>query len=142
MEVIEISNNNTKIEYIYHIADIHIPNKRDRIVEYEEVFSNLYEYLLDQPKGIIVIAGDVYNEKTIISSEALSLFNKFMRISNIMPTFVIRGNHDMALTGSQVKDCIESSVEMYDPLKVKYLNATALYKYENILFGVKHFNDK
>lgn len=142
MEVIEISNTNTKIEYIYHIADIHIPNKRDRIVEYEEVFSNLYEYLLHQPKGIIVIAGDVYNEKTIISSEALSLFNKFMRISNIMPTFVIRGNHDMALTGSQVKDCIESSVEMYDPLKVIYLNATALYKYENILFGVKHFNDK
>lgn len=128
------------IDYIYHIADIHIRNLPERNVEYEEVFNELYNKLKNEPKGIICICGDIYHAKSQLSSESLMMFHKLMKISELMPVLIIAGNHDGSTVNNTLKDSILGSIHKYEK-NVYYLNKTDLYKYGDITFSVKHFFD-
>ena len=46
---------------IAHLADIHIQDRRRS--EYSEVFTRLYESLNKEKPNIIVVAGDVFDNK-------------------------------------------------------------------------------
>jgi hypothetical protein len=131
---------NDKINYIYHLADIHIRNSTDRKEEYEKVFDELYDQLSKEEKGLIVICGDIYHAKSQLSSESLIMFHRLMRISELMPILILAGNHDGSTTNNELKDSIEGSVHMY-PENVHYLDETGLYKYGDLIFSAKHFFD-
>jgi len=131
---------NEKINYIYHIADIHIRNSPERNIEYEEVFNELYNQLQNEPKGIICICGDIYHSKSQLSSESLMMFHKLMKISELMPVIIIAGNHDGSTVNNTLKDSILGSIHKYEK-DVYYLNETGLYKYGDIIFSIKHFFD-
>ena len=69
-----------QINYIYHLADIHI-RPLERHNEYREVFNNLYEYLKIQnnlEESLIVICGDIIHEKDKLTPELIILFRELL----------------------------------------------------------------
>jgi len=131
---------NDKINFIYHLADIHIPISVDRKVEYEKVFDELYDQLSKEEKGVIVICGDIYDSKSSMNPISVELFHRLMRIHKLMPLIVISGNHDGSTVNNQLKDSIFASSFKYEK-NFYYLNETGLYKYGDIIFSAKHFFD-
>jgi len=131
---------NDKINYIYHLADIHIPISVDRKVEYEKVFDELYDQLSKEEKGVIVICGDIYDSKSSMNPISVELFHRLMRIHELMPVLIICGNHDGSTVNNQLKDSIFASSFKYEK-NFYYLNETGLYKYGDIIFSAKHFFD-
>ena len=82
------------VKFIYHLADIHIRNY-DRHDEYKLIFEKLYKKLKNSEKGIIIIAGDILHQKTHLTAESFKyLWDFFDKLTDIMPTIVIPGNHD------------------------------------------------
>lgn len=64
-------------DFIIHLSDIHI-RLHSRREEYEHVFKNLYDKIDDIPdkinkKGLIVITGDIFHDKTNLSPESIKL---------------------------------------------------------------------
>ena len=82
---------------IAHLADIHIKdNRRD---EYSHIFNKLYLSLKEEKPNIIVVAGDIFDNKSRASANNINdviLF--FKNLVNIAPTVVITGNHDTNCT--------------------------------------------
>ena len=93
MEITQLKKTG-KVKHLYHMADIHLTTKPERKVEYMEVFNNLRTYLQNSPKGLIVVAGDIFNDKTRLKPESILLFHELMTLSEIMPMILICGNHD------------------------------------------------
>ena len=59
-----LSDTTDNIEYIYHLADIHIKNNQERRKEYDIVLDNLIETIRSINKeGLIVICGDIFDCK-------------------------------------------------------------------------------
>ena len=132
---------NDKINFIYHLADIHIPISIDRKVEYEKVFDELYDQLSKEEKGVIIICGDIYDSKSSMNPISVELFHRLMRIHELMPVIIISGNHDGSTVNNQLKDSIYASSFKYEQ-NFHYLNETGLYKYGDIIFSAKHFFDE
>ena len=89
---------NKHINYIYHLADIHI-RPLDRHDEYRHVFNNLYEFLHNErniKESLIVICGDIIHEKDKITPELILLLREFLKnLSNITDVILFSGNHDL-----------------------------------------------
>ena len=97
---------NKTINYIFHIADIHIPNKNnilDRKDEFSQVFQNTKNNILNIIKNknlsadetIIYVAGDIFDISVSTNADPLSLFHSFLSLlSDITSVFIIAGNHD------------------------------------------------
>ena len=73
-DIINLQNNNAKINYLYHISDVHI-NLQKRHTEFREVFVKLYAQLNQfkdsKENGLIVVTGDVLNSKNIMTPELI-----------------------------------------------------------------------
>jgi len=125
-----------KIGKIYHIADVHIRNLK-RHTEYREVFSHLYGYILStmDENDIIVIAGDIVHAKTDMSPEVVDLTQEFFtRLSDLLPTIVIPGNHDANLNNTSRLDALTPVVNALKLPNLVYLKNTGVYKIGNISF--------
>lgn len=131
------------INYIYHLADIHI-RPLDRHDEYRHVFDNLYKFLKNEDnidESFIVICGDIIHEKDKITPELILLLRDFLKnLSNITNTILFSGNHDL----------IENNLERIPNLKaltqnisdnIYYLRYTGLYKYGSIIFSLNSLED-
>ena len=72
------------VDYIIHIADIHIRNWK-RHAEYREVFDKLYSIVeTSPPNTIITVGGDIVHAKTDMSPELIDMVNDFfVSLSNI-----------------------------------------------------------
>jgi DNA repair exonuclease SbcCD nuclease subunit len=82
---------------IAHIADVHILLYK-RHEEYRIVFEKFYQSLRDNEVDRIVLAGDIFHSKSILSPEAVELGSDFFRhLANIAPVDIIIGNHDVSL---------------------------------------------
>jgi DNA repair exonuclease SbcCD ATPase subunit/DNA repair exonuclease SbcCD nuclease subunit len=139
----DLGNNNEEIEYIVHISDIHI-RLNSRHIEYIEVFNKLYEKirLHDRNKGIIVITGDIFDTKQSLTSESIKIsIEFFINLSNILPLFIICGNHDSLLSNPDRMDNISGVLTNRKIKNLHYLQLSGIYKYENILFGVSSLID-
>ena len=68
----------SKIDRIYHIADVHVRNLK-RHKEYRIVFNRLYTYIKSTktPNSVIYIAGDIVHSKTDLSPESVDLVSEF-----------------------------------------------------------------
>jgi DNA repair exonuclease SbcCD nuclease subunit len=82
---------------LVHLADIHICSKS--IEEYYHVFDNFSKVLsslrLDKHNDLIVIAGDIFHNKTVYTPREVSLFYYLMDILKEYQIVMIPGNHDM-----------------------------------------------
>ena len=138
----DLTESKEEIEYIVHISDIHI-RLNSRHNEYIEVFKKLYEKIkLHNSKGIIVLTGDIFDTKQSLTSESIKIsIEFFINLSNILPLFIICGNHDSLLSNPDRMDNISGVLTNREIKNLHYLQLSGIYKYQNILFGVSSLID-
>lgn len=91
---------------IAQLADIQVRYGK-RHDEFETVFKRTCEDLASQKPDRIVIAGDIFHDKVKLSPLSIELVSKFMfDISDIAPTDVILGNHDLNLRQVEQGDAL------------------------------------
>ena len=91
-----------------HLADIHIRNTI-RHQEYIIVFENLCALLKKYQPDRIVISGDLFHGKTIMSPESVITSKKILiDLSDIAPVDIILGNHDLNMTNVDRQDAISA----------------------------------
>lgn len=137
---------NDKIKYVYHIADIHIRLYK-RHDEYLQVFENLYNELSKQKdlsESVIVILGDILHSKNDLAPELIQIvINFFSRLSDLLPVFVIAGNHDANLANKNRLDSLSPITDMIVNTKYlfKYFKNSGVYIYKNLSFVVNSVFD-
>src|SRR6056300_1817475 len=137
-------NYDGNIKKIYHIADVHIRNLK-RHSEYRDVFSQLYGYILTtmEENDIIVIAGDIVHAKTDMSPEVVDLTQEFFtRLSDLLPTIVIPGNHDANLNNTSRLDALTPIVNALKLPRLIYLKDTGAWNIGGITFVHQSVWDK
>jgi len=129
---------------IYHMADIHIQNKKERYDEYQQIFDKIYKLLEnDSREKIIVIAGDLYDNKIIFKTNTLKFVSKFIgKLSKYGDVILINGNHDLSMINETLESTIESMLTLSEELdknllkNIHYLNENKIYKIKGINFGL------
>jgi len=82
---------------IAHLADIQVRYGK-RHDEFQTVFERTLSDLSEQRPDRIVLAGDIFHDKVKLSPSSIELVSRFMfNLSDIAPTDVILGNHDLNL---------------------------------------------
>ena len=132
----KLNTNLTRVDYIVHMADIHIRLTK-RHDEYREVFSKIYEEVKKTPANtLVVIAGDLTHSKVDLSPECVQLMSDLLKsLSDLRPTVVIAGNHDCLLTNVTRLDSISPIVENLAHENLYYLKESKLYSFANILIN-------
>ena len=131
---------------VYHLSDIHIRNGdsvRARADEYSVVFQRFLTFLKADYKGgdgdkdkkaILVITGDLFHNKNKLEPVAIKLFYDLaIAIGDILPIFIIRGNHDYMQYNTTDLDLIGSLVIPELP-GVNYLDSTGVFDLEDLGF--------
>ncbi len=123
------------LELIIHISDIHI--KFDS-------YNNLtfaFERLIDDMQKIkqsfvLVIAGDVFENKTYLTTDDIYTFYKIMDNleKNKIRTIIIPGNHDYNINSKLVKNNIDILTRRYT--YIKCISETSEYKIEGVNFAI------
>jgi len=134
----------SKIDRIYHIADVHVRNLK-RHKEYRIVFNRLYTYIKSTktPNSVIYIAGDIVHSKTDLSPESVDLVSEFFtKCADLAPTIIIAGNHDCNLNNSYRLDAITPIVNAINHPSVYYLKDTDIYELGDCQFNVMSVFDK
>lgn len=131
-----------KIRKVVHLADLHIRTFKLHN-EYQEVFKELFIQLTDLLKEYkreeirIVIAGDIFHQKNIISNEQLILAAwLFKNLSDIAPLVIIAGNHDSILGNKDRLDSITPVVELLNNPNIAYYKESKCYEDNNIIWCV------
>ena len=130
-------NYDGSIKKIYHIADIHIRNLK-RHTEYREVFERLYQYISDTKTedSIIVLAGDIVHAKTDMTPEVVEMTQTFLkRLSDMLPTILIPGNHDANLNNHSRLDALSPIVNALSHPNLHYLKDSGVWKMGGISFS-------
>lgn len=146
IKIHKINNKITNIQYIIHIADIHIRLQK-RHEEYRTVFSRLYDYCKNfksnNPNTIIYVAGDIAHSKTDMSPEQINMIQDFFRsLADITDTIVITGNHDMNLNNKTRLDALEPIINALNHSNLFYLKNTGVYELGNVYFNVMGVADR
>jgi len=142
-KLIELSTEKSSVKRIIHISDIHIRNYK-RHAEYRSVFKNLKNYVKSQDDGktICVLTGDIAHSKIDISPEYVNLTQNFLNsLANIMPTLIMLGNHDANLSNENRLDAITPIRNALSNKNLHFMNKTALYRYDNIVFSLLDVRD-
>ena len=137
------------ISKIFHLADIHIRkgnHLESRYIEYDQVFNELLKNLQSQyviDESCCVICGDVFHHKLQISSHGIVLFYKLIHgIADIMPLFIIQGNHDLLQEDdNDNNDLIKALLDNHPHENIFYFDKTSSYEYQNLHFGVVSIRD-
>lgn len=143
-KIIKSINNKIKYEKIYHISDIHIRNTEDHKIIYEHVFNNLYDYLKSgkSNKALIVITGDILHNKDKLTAVGEEIcINFFEKLSSIMDTVIIPGNHDFNEKNNNIQDSLSIILYKRDFKNIYYLKNSGVYRFNNIIFGVSSLID-
>lgn len=125
---------NIKVDYIYHLADLHIRNLK-RHKEYREVLTKFLEDVDSQKKenAVIYLAGDIAHAKTEMSPELVREITWFFtECAKRLPTFVITGNHDCNLNNKDRLDVLTPICDNLSLPNLYYLRDT----------GTTHINDE
>lgn len=103
---------------IAHLADIQI-RFGSRHEEYRQVFERLQKDLIEQKPDRIAVLGDIHHHKVNMSPKLIDMSSSFLRmLSNIAPTDVIAGNHDLNLKNVEQGDGIASIVRLLQNGKI------------------------
>lgn len=140
---ITLQNNDKEIEYIIHLADIHI-HKTEREREYRNVFNNLITIIenkkLNNNNSVIVICGDVIHDKTELHPTSVQLTKDFFKmISMITDVICISGNHDISLHNENDNSLFSTISDLKTDNYIYMLDEQKHYEYNNIIFGHTKF---
>lgn len=129
---------NYKFTHIVHISDLHI-RPRERHIEYANIFKKLIQEIQKiKQKILIIITGDIFDNKFIFSPEAYSLCaNLFTELSDLYPLLVIGGNHDQ----SDLNRLDSISPIAYPRKNFNYIKKSGAYEYGNIIFSITSLYD-
>ena len=131
------------ISTIAHLSDIHIRKNPNRNEEYKKVFEELYKSLRQKKPDRIVIVGDLVHDYLDLQTEQLILASDFLNeLSKIAPVRITRGNHDYRSKSLNRVDSIKAIVETLHNPNVLYLDKTAFFADENIMWAVWHHGEK
>ncbi len=130
------------VDYIFHIADIHLRNwKRHR--EFKEVFDKMFK-ALDQcpPNTIVTVGGDIVHAKTDMSPELIEMVSYlFNGLADRRPTIVIAGNHDANLNNQHRLDALTPIVKSNGHPNLFYLRNSGLYEIGDIGISIMSLLD-
>ena len=119
---------------IAHTADWHIRLLK-RHKEYRKVFRDFKSSLIKNEIDLIVVAGDVFHNKTSLSPEAMNLATDiFSELSEDFDIHIIPGNHDCIVNLPGRLDAI-SPVLRHMPNKSREI---FLYKKSGLFYDEKH----
>lgn len=97
---------------IAHLSDIQVRYGK-RHDEFKTVFLRTCEDLAIQRPDRIVITGDIFHDKVKLSPSSIELVSKFLfDLSDIAPTDVILGNHDLNLKQLEQGDALTPIFEI------------------------------
>jgi DNA repair exonuclease SbcCD ATPase subunit/DNA repair exonuclease SbcCD nuclease subunit len=133
-----------QIDFIFHLADIHIRNVK-RHEEYRSVFKKTYSYIKKNctKNSVIYLAGDIAHAKTDMSPELVDMIGEFLRsCADICPTILIAGNHDCNLNNSHRLDALTPIVKSLKHPRLFYLRDTGLYEGGGVVWNVMSVFDK
>jgi DNA repair exonuclease SbcCD ATPase subunit/DNA repair exonuclease SbcCD nuclease subunit len=128
----------TNVKTIIHLADIHVRLYK-RHNEYQQVLNELYGILgrRDLSSSAIVVAGDVVHAKTDMSPEMVQVVSSFLtKLSELAPTIVIPGNHDLNLSNPNRLDALSPIIDNLSLDELHYFRESGIYQFANIEFGV------
>ena len=122
------------IKYIISTADIHMPNFHgiESLNDVLATFINQCKEIVDKEGKDcvrIVVAGDIFNNKTTVSNESIIQVNNFLKeIDNVCKTYVIAGNHDMLMNNLDRIDSLTPIFEIGELKNTVYLDRELGYK--------------
>jgi DNA repair exonuclease SbcCD nuclease subunit len=91
-----------------HFADIHIRNTV-RHKEYLTVFERIGTVLREQKVDRIVISGDLFHSKTVLSPESVTISKQILLgFASIAPVDIVLGNHDLNVTNEDRVDAVSA----------------------------------
>ncbi len=139
------------IRNICHISDIHIrpgTELRDnstRFTEYATVFTRICSFLRTHKEDdlVICITGDIFHDNKKAGAPCIELFFMLIEmLADIVPIYIIRGNHDYNQASIQDQDMLSAFKKPLDRFKnVAYLADTGHYTAGNVLFGLVAIQD-
>lgn len=92
---------------IAHLADIQVRYGK-RHEEFETVFKRTCDDLREQRPDRIAVLGDIFHDKVKLSPTSIELVSKFLfDLSDIAPTDIILGNHDLNLRQLEQGDALQ-----------------------------------
>lgn len=133
-----------RVDYILHIADIHLRNWK-RHKEFKEVFKKLFAAVDElPPNSIVTLGGDIVHAKTDMSPELINMVSYlFNELAERRPTIVITGNHDTNLNNNNRLDALTPIVEANNHPNLFYLRNSGLYEIGDVAVSVMSLlNDK
>jgi hypothetical protein len=114
---------------IAHLADIHIQDRRR--AEYAAVFARLYDSLRRAAPTLIVVAGDVFDNKMRASPHNLEDVAAFLSaLADIAPVVLIAGNHDTNCLAPGSLDLLTPLVAEHralQPPRLTYWRSSGVY---------------
>lgn len=116
------------VDYIFHIADVHIRNWK-RHKEFRQVFDKMFKELDKcSDNTIVTVGGDIVHAKTEMSPELISMVSYlFKGLADRRPTFVITGNHDANLNNPHRLDALTPIVQGLKHRNLWYLRDSGMY---------------
>jgi len=127
---------------IAHFADTHINNEY-RHDEYRKIFSKIYEHLNNIKPDRIVICGDLFESKLILSNEAKLLAGELLNnLSKISKVIITCGNHDLNIKNLNRVDSIKMIVKLINNPNVTYYDKSGIYQDNSISWVVYHHPEK
>jgi len=140
------SKTNQKIEYLYHISDIHLERNLSRKEEYDQVINKFCQKVKDDniENSLICITGDIIDFKNNTTINGMINLGNFLRtLAKLRPLIVICGNHDVNIKNPDGNDLIFSLCKFLQTKNtIYYLKKSGLYKYNNIIFSVASVFDR
>ena len=142
-----------QITNVIQLSDVHIrigsDQEQARYKEYTHVFKQLDKYLRNHTavtngSAVCVLTGDIFHHKARLDSFSVLLFNQLIQIiSDLLPLYIIRGNHDIQQDKPDVPDLIEAVLNesVTKNNKVYYMRKTGHYVVGNVGFGVVDVGD-
>lgn len=134
-------NTKKNIKYIIHTADIHIRRTNERLEEYKQVFFNLQSDLnsldINSDNSLIVICGDIFHDKELLSPISVELCKEFFNmLSSITNIIVIPGNHDIVENNQNINS-LKAVINKYFQSKNKifYIDENKNYIYNNLIIS-------
>lgn len=121
------------IRKIHHISDLHIRSvdSTKRYHEYSCVFNRFVKYIGDtngDKDSVVVITGDIFHTKNKLCPTSIELFLSFIKdISDIMPIYIIIGNHDIRLDTCDIVPDMVNPLLTFSNDNVIYMNKCGYY---------------
>lgn len=145
----EISTSLDKIDFVYHLADLHFPKNivsdEYTLDRYNTMIKNILNNAATKTKTTVaVITGDLLNNNDQGTPDLIKMCIKFInKLADIMPVIIIAGNHDYNhITGKTWFDVLDAATSE----DAHFLTNSGWYiltaKNTRLLIGFQSITDK